>query len=122
MSLWPTIPVPEAREMGRRESAEVLARDFDIDMPDSGFPQTKLQADFTPSELDALLGPLSERSTFRAEAVHTEGELLAERQRIAQDLAFAEFKKKGGQFRREVDRDLVADLNSVVTNNLGLRS
>lgn len=63
------LPKPEVRELGPRESAEVLARDFNIDLPDDGFPLTEPCWEITQTEADSILGTLSPRSTLRAEFV-----------------------------------------------------
>jgi hypothetical protein len=92
-------PLPLVRELGPRESAEVLAKDFDIEMPDDGFPLTEPVWALTQREADSVLDTLSPRNALRQECNH-----YLEEQRIAADLAFAEFKKKGGPLRREIDR------------------
>lgn len=64
MSIWKTLlPVPQARQMGEIESAEVLARDFDIEMPDDDTKQASLE--LAPIEKDAWSQQL-ERAGFVA--------------------------------------------------------
>ena len=65
---YANLPLPQVRELGPRESAEVLARDFDIDMPDDGFELTEPLWEITQREVDSLY-ELSPRSTLRAEWV-----------------------------------------------------
>lgn len=100
-------PLPLVRELGPRESAEVLAKDFDIELPEDNFQKTDLCADLTPKEIDSVLDTLSPRNALRQECAH-----YLEEQRIAADLAFAEFKKKGGPLRREIDRAHLMELDS----------
>lgn len=104
-------PLPQVRELGPRESAEVLAKDFDIALPDDGFPLTEPVWELTQRDVDSVLDTLSPRNALRQECAH-----YLEEQRIAADLAFAEFKKNGGALRREIDRAHVRELDSGLHN------
>lgn len=98
MSWFAPLPAPVVRELGPRESAEVLAKDFDIDLPEDDFPLTEPVWSLTEREIDSVLDTLSPRNALRQECNH-----YLEEQRIKADLAFAEFKKIGGPQRRETD-------------------
>ena len=111
MSWLTPLPAPVVRELGPRESAEVLAKDFDIEMPEDDFPLTEPVWELTQREVDSVLDTLSPRNSLRADAVpHPLHVVSMEEQRIAADLAFAEFKKRGGPQRRETDRSHWAEI------------
>lgn len=69
MSWFAPLPAPVVRELGPRESAEVLAKDFDIEMPEDDFPLTEPVWSLTEREVDSVLDTLSPRNALRADAV-----------------------------------------------------
>lgn len=109
-------PLPLVRELGPRESAEVLAKDFDIELPDDGFPKTEPVWELTQREVDSVLDTLSPRSSLRADSAPHPLHVVSmeEQRRIAADVWYANHKASGQLQRDQDHRALVEQVKHEV--------